>query len=301
MREDGRESDNIEDRRGSSGGNSGGLGLGLIFSLLSSKSGIAVLVIGFIVSYFLGISPMKIISLLSGGNEPISTNQNNTINKKPIEESNKEKDNRKRVSVVLADNEDVWKNEFQNIDRVYEEPKLVLFRDSTPTACGSGKSAMGPFYCPADRKIYIDLGFFEEMETRFQAPGEFAQAYVIAHEVGHHVQNLLGISRKVRKAQKSKSEEESNALSVKLELQADCYAGVWGNHAEKARKILENGDIESALNAATQIGDDTLQKRSGREIVPETFTHGSSAQRVKWFKKGFESGNVKDCNTFLSE
>jgi len=202
------------------------------------------------------------------------------------------------VSVVLADTEDVWKQQFAAMGRSYREPKLVLFRGATPTACGTGQTAMGPFYCPGDEKVYIDLAFYDVMRSRLGAPGDFAQAYVIAHEVGHHVQSLLGITEKIDAARQRGSEAQANALSVRLELQADCLAGVWGNHAQRTKQILEQGDIEEALNAASQIGDDTLQRKSQGTVVPESFTHGTSAQRVSWFKRGMASGDLRECNTF---
>jgi hypothetical protein len=203
------------------------------------------------------------------------------------------------VSVVLADTEDTWSAIFkQKFGRDYEDPKLVLFTGAVQSACGLAQSAMGPFYCPNDQAVYIDLAFYRELKDRFGAPGDFAQAYVIAHEVGHHVQNLLGISDKVRAAQERSDKAGANALSVDLELQADCYAGVWGNHAQRARNILEPGDVDEALNAASAIGDDKIQKATRGYVVPESFTHGSSAQRQQWFRKGFESGNLDACDTF---
>ena len=202
------------------------------------------------------------------------------------------------VSVVLADTEDVWRAKFKQMGGTYREPKLRLFRGSEPTACGRGQAAMGPFYCPGDQKVYIDLSFYETLRTRLGAPGDFAQAYVIAHEVGHHVQNLLGISGKVDAMRGRVSEAQQNALSVRLELQADCFAGIWAHDAQSARQILEQGDVEEALNAATQIGDDTLQRKSQGTVVPETFTHGTGAQRVSWFKRGLQTGSVEQCNTF---
>jgi predicted metalloprotease len=203
------------------------------------------------------------------------------------------------VSVVLADTEDTWSAIFkQKFGRDYEDPKLVLFTGAFQSACGLAQSAMGPFYCPNDQTVYIDLAFYRELKDRFGAPGDFAQAYVIAHEVGHHVQNLLGISDKVRAAQERSDKAGANALSVDLELQADCYAGVWGNHAQRARNILEPGDVDEALNAASAIGDDKIQKATRGYVVPESFTHGSSAQRQQWFRTGFESGNLDACDTF---
>jgi predicted metalloprotease len=202
------------------------------------------------------------------------------------------------VATVLADTEDVWRAQFRQMNATYRDPKLVLFRNAYPTACGQGQAAMGPFYCPGDQKVYIDLSFYETMKTRLGAPGDFAQAYVIAHEVGHHVQNLMGITEKVDAMRGRVSAAQQNAMSVRLELQADCLAGVWAHHAQQARQILEQGDVEEALNAATQIGDDALQRRSQGTIVPESFTHGTSAQRVTWFKRGLQTGSLQQCNTF---
>jgi predicted metalloprotease len=203
------------------------------------------------------------------------------------------------VSVVLADTEDTWNAVFrQKYGRDYEEPKLVLFSGAVESACGMAQSAMGPFYCPSDQRVYIDLSFYRELKERFGAGGDFAQAYVIAHEVGHHVQNLLGLSDKVHNAQLRADKATANGLSVRLELQADCYAGVWGHHAQRARNILEQGDLEEALNAAAAIGDDKIQKASRGYVVPESFTHGSSAQRQQWFKRGFDSGQLESCDTF---
>jgi predicted metalloprotease len=205
------------------------------------------------------------------------------------------------VSVVLADTEDTWNAVFkQKFGRDYEEPQLVLFSGAVQSACGLAQSAMGPFYCPNDHRVYIDLSFYRELKDRFGAPGDFAQAYVIAHEVGHHVQNLLGISDKVQAAQQRSDRAGANALSVRLELQADCYAGVWGFHAQRARNVLEPGDVDEALNAASAIGDDKMQKAARGYVVPEAFTHGSSAQRQQWFRRGFESGNLEACDTFSS-
>lgn len=287
MRDDGRESDNVEDRRDED--HSPGGGSSLPFGGLRG-TGVVGLIAVVAASYFLGFDVSSVLQLFSAGNS--SSYQPGPA--KPIPKDDKQA---KFVAVVLADTEDVWRKIFLDQGRQYRDPKLVLFRRSTPTACGRGKSAMGPFYCPGDKKIYIDLTFYDEMKSRYRAPGDFAQAYVIGHEVGHHVQNMLGTMRKVRALQEGKSEAEQNALSVKLELQADCYAGVWGYHADKARKILEAGDIEEALGAASAIGDDTLQRRAGGEVVPESFTHGSSAERVRWFKRGMESGDLKACNT----
>jgi hypothetical protein len=202
------------------------------------------------------------------------------------------------VSKVLADTEDTWRAIFRQAGRQYQDPKLVLFTGATPTACGTGQTAMGPFYCPGDQKVYIDLAFYQDLKVRFKAPGDFAQAYVIAHEVGHHVQHLLGISDKVQSARSRATQAQANALSVRLELQADCLAGVWAHHADRVRNILEAGDIEEALTAASAIGDDRLQQQARGYAVPDTFTHGTSAERVRWFKRGIEAGTLKQCNTF---
>ena len=203
------------------------------------------------------------------------------------------------VATVLADTEDVWHDIFRTeVGRDYQEPKLVLFTDVTQSGCGVAESAMGPFYCPLDHKVYIDLGFYRDLKNRFGAPGDFAQAYVIAHEVGHHVQTLLGTTDKVERAMERSNKVERNQISVMNELQADCYAGVWANHAQKMKNILEPGDIDEALNAASAIGDDRLQRETQGRVVPESFTHGSSAQRVQWFRRGFDSGQVSSCDTF---
>lgn len=202
------------------------------------------------------------------------------------------------VSVVLADTEDTWSSLFQQQGKTYREPTLVLYSDAVESACGFTRSAVGPFYCPSDQKLYIDLSFYQDLKNRYQAPGDFAQAYVIAHEVGHHVQNLMGISQQVRSLQRQADQVEANQLSVRQELQADCFAGVWAYHADRSRQILESGDIEEALNAASSIGDDRLQSQARGYVIPESFTHGSSAQRVRWFKRGIQTGNPEQCNTF---
>jgi predicted metalloprotease len=199
---------------------------------------------------------------------------------------------------VLGDTEDTWRMLFAKSGKTYQDPKLVLFSGSTDTACGLGQSASGPFYCPGDNKVYIDLVFFKELGSRFGAPGDFAQAYVIGHEVGHHVQNLLGISDQVQAERQRSNPTRANQLSVKLELQADCFAGVWAHHADRTRQVLEAGDVDEGLNAASAIGDDRLQKQSQGHVVPDSFTHGSSTQRVRWFKRGIESGDPGVCNTF---
>jgi predicted metalloprotease len=279
-----RESDNVEDRRDSSG-TSGGGGLG------GRSIGIGSIAIALLASYFLGVNPMTVLSLLSGAAPPQS--QPAAAHKPPADDRMA-----KFVATVLGDTEDVWKDVFRQGGAIYKEPKLVLFRGATATACGQGQAAMGPFYCPGDQKVYIDLGFYETLKTRLGAPGDFAQAYVIAHEVGHHVQNLLGISTKMEQMRGRVSQVEYNGMSVRLELQADCFAGVWAHHAQAARQLLEQGDVEEAMNAAAKIGDDALQKSSGHAVVPDSFTHGTSAQRQRWFDTGLKNGSVKRCDTF---
>jgi len=288
-----RESDNVEDRRDGGGGGGGGLG-----GLIGGRGiGIGTIVIALVGGWVFGINPLTILGLLSGGGAPTAQVQQAPAPHKPPADDRMAK----FVSTVLADTEDVWKELFAMGGGQYQDPRLVLFRGATPTACGTGQAAMGPFYCPADRKVYIDLGFYETLKNKLGAPGEFAQAYVIAHEVGHHVQNLLGISAKMEQMRAKVSPTQYNALSVRLELQADCFAGVWAHHAQSARQILENGDIESAMNAAARIGDDALQKQSQGYVVPESFTHGTSAQRTRWFNTGLQNGSVKGCDTFSAK
>jgi len=289
-----RESDNVEDRRdddGGGGGGGGGFGFGGGRSV-----GIGTIIVALIGSYFLGVSPSTLLNLLSGGGAPTQQVQQAPAHRPPASDHLA-----KFVSTVLADTEDTWTELFRAEGGRYVRPKLVLFSGSTPTACGTGQTATGPFYCPGDQKVYIDLSFYRLMQQRFKVSGEFAEAYVIAHEVGHHVQNLLGISDKVDAARRRASERQSNALSVRLELQADCFAGVWAYHANQARSILEQGDVETALQAATAIGDDALQRQAQGHVVPDSFTHGTSAQRVRWFTKGIESGQIKQCNTFEAQ
>jgi predicted metalloprotease len=240
------------------------------------------------------VSPMTIINMLSGGGGSIAPVQQQGPAQRPPASDTQAR----FVSTVLADTEDTWSELFRAQGAQYVKPKLVLFTGATGTACGTGQSASGPFYCPGDQKVYIDLAFFRLMQQRFNVAGEFAQAYVIAHEVGHHVQHLLGIDEKVAAARQNGSESQANAASVRLELQADCFAGVWAFHANRARSILEQGDVQAALSAATAIGDDTLQKQSQGTVVPDSFTHGSSAQRVRWFSKGIETGQIAQCDTF---
>jgi len=298
---DGRESDNVEDRRDEeySGGNSSGGGFGG-FGFGGGSLSIGGIVIALVAAYFLGINPLTLLSMLSGGGSSptAQVQQRQQQQQRPAHAPPKGDAQAHFVSQVLADTEDTWTALFKQMGKQYVYPKLVLFRGRIPTACGTGQTAMGPFYCPGDQKVYIDLEFYDELKTRFHAPGDFAQAYVIAHEVGHHVQNLLGISAKVDRLRQRSSEKQANALSVRLELQADCFAGVWGYNANRTRHILQNGDIEAALNAATQIGDDTLQRGAGRTVSPDSFTHGSSAQRVEWFKKGISTGDISQCDTF---
>ena len=280
-----RESDNVEDQRSSGGGRGG-------FPMGGRSIGIGTIVIALVGSYFLGVSPLTLLGMLSGGGG--SAPQVQQAPQRPPADDRLAK----FVSTVLADTEDVWKVEFAKAGGTYQEPRLVLFRGATSTACGQGQAAMGPFYCPGDQKVYIDLGFYETLKNRLGAPGEFAQAYVIAHEVGHHVQNLLGISEKVDAMRSRVSQTQYNALSVRLELQADCLAGVWANKSQESRQTLEAGDIESAMNAAAKIGDDALQRSQGGAVVPDSFTHGSSAQRQRWFNAGLTSGSMKACDTF---
>ena len=285
--DDQRESDNLEDRRDGGFGGGGGLRLG------GGRLGLGTIAIALVASYFLGINPMTVLSMLSGGGMPAVEQSAPPAHKPPADDQMA-----KFVSKVLASTEDTWNEVFRASGKQYVEPKLVLFSGMTPTACGTGQAAMGPFYCPGDQKVYIDLSFYRDLKDRFKAPGEFAQAYVIAHEVGHHVQNQLGIAEQVHRAQQRASRAEANALSVRMELQADCLAGVWGKRTDTMKGILEPGDLEAALNAASAIGDDRLQQQAQGRIVPESFTHGSSDQRVRWFKRGFETGDINQCNTF---
>ena len=283
-----RQSDNVEDRRDA--GPSGGGG----FPIGGRGIGLGTIVIALVGGWILGINPLTLLSALSGGGMPDSA----VVQQAPAQRPPADDRMASFVSTVLADTEDVWKQQFSQMGGSYRDPKLVLFRGATPTACGTGQTAMGPFYCPGDQKVYIDLAFYDTLRSQLGVPGDFAQAYVIAHEVGHHVQNLMGITDKVDQARQRMSEAQANALSVRLELQADCFAGVWGYHAQQMRQILEQGDIEEALNAAGRIGDDVLQRQSTGTVRPESFTHGSSAQRVNWFKRGMQSGDLKQCNTF---
>lgn len=276
--EDERESTNVEDRRGSrmTGGRAGGIGLGTIALAL--------------VAMYFGVDPSVVLNMGQG------LQQNSQVESQPIPKDDPEA---KFVAKVLGSTEDTWGKIFQNAGQKYPAPTLVLFRGATPTACGTGQSAMGPFYCPGDQKVYIDLAFYDEMKNRFNAPGDFAQAYVIAHEVGHHIQNLTGVSDKVQQARQSaRSEAQANQYSVRLELQADCYAGVWAHHADGANRILETGDVEEAMRAAAAIGDDALQKQAQGYAVPDSFTHGTSQQRMRWFNQGLTTGDIRKCDAF---
>lgn len=275
-------SSNIEDRRGS-GGSGGGFRMGG-----GGRLGIGGVVIVLLASAIFGFDPR----ILLDGGMPVSVEQSRPADRAAEEPL------RDFVAAVLGDTEKTWGELFRRNGQTYREPKLVLFSGAVDSACGFAQAAMGPFYCPADQRVYLDLSFFAELRQRFKAPGDFAQAYVIAHEVGHHVQTLLGTAERVRTAQQRGSQTQANAQQVRMELQADCYSGLWAHHAERTRRVLEEGDIEEALNAATAIGDDRLQRQAQGRVVPDSFTHGTSAQRVRWFRRGFESGDLKACDTF---
>ncbi len=278
----GRESRNVEDRRGQGGRRLGGGG----------KIGIGTIVLALIAMYF-GIDPSVVLNT-SEVMAPPAVESTRPGQPRPAAED----DMARFVAMVLADTEDTWGPIFKAGGAQYREPAMVLYTGATRSACGVGQAAMGPFYCPADGKVYLDLSFFDELGSRFGAPGDFAQAYVIAHEVGHHVQNLLGISDKVQQARQRVSEREANLLSVRLELQADCLAGVWAHHAHRSRQVLETGDVEEGLAAASAVGDDRMQKQAQGYAVPDSFTHGSAAQRVRWFRNGLQSGELRSCDTF---
>ena len=279
---DERESTSVEDRRGVSGIGIGGAGIGTV-------------VIALIASYFLGIDPRVLLGVaenMQGGSQGEA---------RPIDPAtDPEAAMVSEVRKVLAKTEDAWEALFKQSGGQYRKPALVLYRNVTPTSCGSGQAAMGPFYCPADSQVYLDLTFFDELTQRFGAPGDFAQAYVIAHEVGHHVQRLIGVTAKTDALRAKLSQADYNKVSVRIELQADCFAGVWAQHANRAKPFLDPGDVEEALAAANAIGDDALQRQSRGVVVPDSFTHGSSAQRVRWFRTGFESGSVRSCDTFAA-
>ena len=275
-----RKSSNVEDRRGmrvGRGVKTGGIGM-VLLALVAMYFGVDPSVI------LEQVAPSQMSTEAPGGSVPGSEGQPD-----PLAEF---------VAVVLADTEDTWNELFRQAGETYQEPTLVLFTDAVNSACGYAQAAVGPFYCPADQKVYIDLGFYRDLKERHQAPGDFAQAYVIAHEIGHHVQNLLGISGQVQQRRSQVSQAEANQLSVRLELQADCLAGIWAHHAQRTRQILEQGDIDEALNAASAIGDDRLQRQARGYVSPDSFTHGSSKQRVEWFKRGFQSGELAQCNSF---
>lgn len=292
-----RQSDNIEDRRGmSSGGMGGGGGFRLPTGGRGGGIGIGGLVVILLISWALGINPL---TLLSGGDMSMDGgSQQQQTGTRPQGQSTDE--STAFVRTILAETEDTWGKIFQSSGETYQKPTLVLFSGQVRSACGNASSASGPFYCPVDRKVYLDTDFFRELSQRFGASGDFAQAYVIAHEVGHHVQNLTGVLPEFNKQRQGMSESQANAMSVKVELQADCYAGIWGKSTQQ-KGILEAGDLEEALNAAHQIGDDTLQKKTQGYVVPDSFNHGTSAQRVEWFRRGFESGRVEDCDTFSAD
>ncbi|GAA0329729.1 zinc metallopeptidase [Morganella psychrotolerans] len=285
-----RQSDNIEDRRGSGSRMPGGSSGGPRIPLPRGKAGLVVIVI-VVVAGFYGLD---LTGFISG--DPMPGGQT-SAQQRPVQNGAQEQKQAEFTGVMLAETEAVWARKFSQMNRQYREPKLVLYRGATPTGCGAGQSVMGPFYCPADQKVYIDLSFYDDMRTKLAAGGDFAQGYVVAHEVGHHVQHLLGIDSQVRERQQRSSQKEANRLSVKMELQADCFAGIWG-HEMKNAGILEQGDLQNALDAAQAIGDDRLQKQSQGRVIPDSFTHGTSAQRHEWFKRGFDTGDIAQCDTF---
>ena len=310
MELDGDESSNIEDRRGEGGGFGGGgfggggfgggfggpgIPLPIGGGLFSGGFGLIAIVV---LALILGINPLSLLgSILGGGGSYVAPQVQQRTASRPTTNDPEER----FVARVLKSTEDVWGSLFQQMGRQYRQPRLVLYRNATQTACGAGQAAMGPFYCPPDQRVYIDLSFFDELSQRFRSPGQFPQAYVIAHEVGHHVQNLLGIEGKVSQLRENMSKRDANAMSVRVELQADCLAGVWAYHASHdpgGTLKLSDGDVEQAITAATAIGDDTLQKQAQGRIVPDSFTHGSSAQRVRWFKTGLDNGDIRRCDTF---
>jgi uncharacterized protein len=288
--DDERESDNVEDMRGASGG--GGFG--------GRTIGIGGVVVVLVASYFMGVDPSVLLGMLSGDSgsgSPVPAQ----VAHGPAPRPPATDQEAILVSHVLASTEDAWGQVFREAGKTYQPPKLTLFTSAFPTACGMGQSATGPFYCPQDHKVYIDLRFFQLMRDRFHATGNSAQAYVIAHEVGHHVQSLLGITDQMEARRAHGSKTDANALSVRLELQADCFAGVWANRTDKSKHFLEPGDVDKALATAAAIGDDTLQRQTQGQVVPDSFTHGTSAQRVSWLKRGLDSGDVQSCDTFKSQ
>jgi predicted metalloprotease len=289
-----RKSSNVEDRRGSGSFGGGGgfspLAAGMLIKFLFSKTGLVVAGIFILIMWVTGTNPFVLLQQFTGGGmgNPAVSQYEGTPEEEALADFS---------AVVLADTETVWNQLLEG----YREPTLVLFTGSVQSACGTASSASGPFYCPGDEKLYIDLSFYQELKNRFNAPGDFAQAYVIAHEVGHHVQNLMGLTDKVHAMRGQLSEEEYNKLSVKLELQADFLSGVWAHHAQKTQQILDEGDIEEAMAAASAIGDDRIQKQTQGHVVPDSFTHGTSEQRMRWFKKGFETGDLSQGDTFNAE
>ena len=282
--DDESESSNVEDRRGGGMGRAGGVGIGTV-------------VIALIASYFLGIDPRTLLGVA----ETVQSVRPSAPSGQPIEAANDpDAALKSEMGKILHKTETTWSEMFQQGGGQYKKPILVLYRGQTPTACGAGQAAMGPFYCPGDQKVYLDMAFFRDMETRFKAGGDFARAYVIAHEIGHHVQNLTGITEKTDALRGRVSEKDYNKVSVRVELQADCFAGVWAQHANRVKPFLDPQDVDEALRAANAIGDDMLQKQARGVVVPDSFTHGSSAQRVRWFKTGFETGSMKNCDTFAA-
>ena len=317
MQMDGEESSNIEDRRGQGGGYAGGgygggfggmpvpMGGGGGGGLFKGGFGIIAFIV---IALIFGADPMALLGGLGGGGStsgyaPTQQQPANRTARPPSQSSPAADPEAQFVSRVLKSTEDVWTDLFRDMGRRYVDPKLVLYRDATQTACGAGQAAMGPFYCPADQRVYLDLSFFDDLARRFHAPGQFPQAYVIAHEIGHHVQNLLGISGKVQQMRQSMSKRDGNALSVRTELQADCFAGVWAHRADRARggRMIDDRDVDQALAAASAIGDDRLQQQARGRIVPDSFTHGSSEQRKRWFMIGLDSGDPNKCDTFRAQ
>jgi uncharacterized protein len=303
-----RQSDNVEDVRGQGSGAGGGpFGGGGGFRMPGGGGGrgggisiITLLIVGAIAWFVFGINPLQLMGMAGGGGVSLPGGAQTSPADPGVQQTRSPKQDElaQMSAVVLADTEDVWNEMFRRSGRTYKQPTLVLYSGSWPTACGQGDAAMGPFYCPGDNKVYIDLSFFEELGAKFGAAGDFAQAYVIAHEVGHHVQNLLGISAQTQRQRQQSDEETANRISVMVELQADCFAGVWAHHTQAKKQIMDPGDLEEALAAAAAVGDDTLQKRSRGFVVPESFTHGTSEQRKRWFTAGFQTGDVNRCDTF---